>query len=106
VHRVASVPEVDVIEHLDSWLMANQERLNSLGYSGSIERGNPEANKLSAWIDVESPRALGQIILWESGEADLRAGTKGSDELTLNEHRMISTREDLDEAMEALLASL
>lgn len=106
MRRVASVPEVDVIEHLNNWVTANEERLTHLGYSASIEQGNPKADNLSAWIDVESSRALGQIILWESGEADLRAGTKGSDELTLNEHRVISTREDLDEAMEALLASL
>lgn len=100
------MPQLDVIEHLDDWLTANEEQLTHLGYSASIDQGNPSADDVSAYIDPESPRALGQIILWESGEADLRAGTKGSDELRLDEHRMISRREDLDEAMEALLASL
>lgn len=106
LHLVAGVPEVEVIEHLRDWFDRNAAALRERGFEVSLGRGAPEADKGSMWIDIDSAATLGQLILWESGELDLRAGDRDSDELRLNEHREIGTADELQDALRDLLAAI
>jgi hypothetical protein len=103
---VACLPEVAVINHLSSWFDQNAAGLRERGLEVSLKRGSAQADKASAWIDIDSPDALGQLILWESGELDLRVGDRKSGDLSVNEHRDIQTEDELDDALRDLIAAL
>lgn len=103
---MASVPEVEVIENLRQWFEQNAPALRERGFEVSLESGPSKANKASAWIDIDSAAALGQLIVWETGELDLQVGDRDSDDLRLNEHRVVETADQLQDALRDLLSAL
>jgi hypothetical protein len=57
------------------------------------------------WIDVEPATAVGQLILWATGEVDLRVGDRKSGDLTVNAHRAVESADELDDAVRDLIAA-
>ena len=95
-----------MIEHLRFWIDKNAPALRERGFTVNFESGAATADKASAWVDVDSSKALGQLILWETGELDLRVGARNSAELRINEHREIETTDELEDALRDLFAAL
>ena len=60
-------------------------------------------DKRSVWLDVESAEHLGQLIDWDTGEAELEFADVPTGGISA-QHRRIETRADLDQALALLVA--
>jgi hypothetical protein len=67
--------------------------------------GPTTTGKSGSWVDLEAGDVLGQLIVWDTGEADLLHGRRGEDE-TQVEHRQFKTIEEVDAALGDLIAVL
>lgn len=50
------------------------------------------ALKRSARVRVETPARIADLLVWDSGEADLMAGSLATGEIEANEHAEVTTR--------------
>ncbi len=51
----------------------------------------PSRLKSAAWVTCEGKSALAQLIVWDSGEADLSTASKDSVEMLLVEHYEVTS---------------
>jgi hypothetical protein len=58
--------------------------------------------KVAARWDASSPRALAQLVLWNTGEAELLIADLESGEVVVNEHRQITSTVGLADAIETI----
>jgi hypothetical protein len=100
------MPEVGPLRDLESWFRGERDDLIASGYAISMHRGSGLADKRSAWVEIESPRAAGQIIVWDSGEVDIEAVAKRDGATLLAETRTVETRAELEDAARTLVAAL
>jgi hypothetical protein len=59
--------------------------------------------KRAAWIEVEDPDVMGQLIIWESGECEVDLGSTSDPSKTLIRSLKLLTNEDLDRLLEEVI---
>jgi hypothetical protein len=72
-----------------------------MGIAWAHARGPKDRDKCAAWVDVTSTTAFGQLIVWDSGEAGLSAGSTAGP--ITNQHYDLESARDLEAAVRDLL---
>ncbi len=95
----------DVISGLRTWFEDRRAALTDLGLKADFKDSPSGRAKRSAALTVASSQRIGQLVVWETGEAELSLGDVGSDEL-VEEHREITSQIGIRDATETLMAWL
>jgi hypothetical protein len=77
------------------------DELLSAGIATTLTRGPMDRDKCAAWVDLTSATAEGQLIVWDSGEAELMVGSAGG--LFTDKHYDLETVTDLKVAIGHLI---
>jgi hypothetical protein len=91
-----------VIDELERWYEAHAHGLGAAGLHPGFGRSVGERPDPSACVTLETAVWSGEVRVWESGDAELRAMTRGAGLPEIDEHHHLAAREDL----ELLLARL
>ena len=78
--------------------------LLSMGIAWTRTRGAKDRDKCAGWVDVTSTTAFGQLIFWDSGEAELSAGSMAGP--ITDQHYDLESARDLEAAVSDLLRLL
>ncbi|MFE3526488.1 hypothetical protein ACFXOD_33725 [Streptomyces sp. NPDC059161] len=88
---------------LHAWFTENEEQLRSRGVTGHVQQSPDDGRpKTSAWMTVETDGYVAELIVWDSGEAELACADWASSQIR-EEHRDLRTPAELLDAIEALL---
>lgn len=85
-----------VIDELERWYEAHASGLEAAGLNPGFGRSVGDRPDPSAWLTLESAVWQGEVRVWESGGAELRAMTRGADLPEIDEHHHLATVEDLE----------
>lgn len=86
--------------HLVAWANANAERLDRLG-DVSVRRAGDGGIKPSSHISIESVGRFAEVIVWDSGEAELAYGELGGS--ATDEHLELRALDELTAVLEQLV---
>jgi hypothetical protein len=101
--EVRTVP--NLISDLRTWFESRKDAFAGLGLIGEFNDSPSDRSKRSASVTLASPRRVGQLVVWETGEAELSLGDVGSDSV-VEEHREITSQIGMQDATETLLGWL
>lgn len=92
-----------VIESMMTWIGENRASLEARGLSVAVDPPRGGRSKQSVSLSVDSGHLFSQLIVWDTGEAQLMRASALSGEDT-DEHRQIDSRAELDRSLDDLLA--
>jgi hypothetical protein len=95
----------DVLTDLREWFDDRNAGLADLGLRVEFAESPTHRVKRSASVMIASSSRVGQLVVWDTGEAELTLGDVGSDEV-MEEHREITSHLGLQDATQTLLAWL
>jgi hypothetical protein len=95
----------DILNQLRVWFEERSPVFARSGYHAEFSESPSDRGKLSASVTVASSRRIGQLVIWDSGEADLSMGDVGS-ATVVQEHREITSQIGLRDATETLVTWL
>jgi hypothetical protein len=101
--KVGTVPKA--ISDLRVWFEARRDTLATLGFTADFKDSPSDRAKRSAALTVTSPRRIGQLVVWDTGEAELSLADIRSRDI-VEEHREITSQAGIQDAAETLLAWL
>jgi hypothetical protein len=81
------------------------ESLSSAGVTFGLRR-TAEGIGGALRCDAESARGVAQLVVWDTGEADLVIGDLATGTVLLNEHRSITSALGARDAIETILSHL
>lgn len=93
----------NVLDDLRAWFATHEALLAADGYHMEFKEAPPDRAKLSASVVITSARRIGQLVIWETGEAELSMGDVAS-AAVLEEHREVTSELGLRDATETLVA--
>jgi hypothetical protein len=99
------VDKRDVLTSLRAWFDGRRVALADCGLKVDFAESPPDRAKRSASVTIASSSRIGQLVVWDTGEAELTLGDVGSQEV-VEEHREITSRIGLEDATQMLLAWL
>lgn len=99
------IRDEDILGQLRLWFSDRKAALVQAGYQADLVESPADREKRSVSITIDSPRRIGQFVLWSSGEAELSMGDVASGEVT-EEHREITSEIGLRDATMTLMAWL
>lgn len=101
-------PNLTLLEALLAWPSAHRARLAAAGATAAAQRGPADGRpKQAAWLDVETPTNLGELIVWDSGEAELTTAQRDPDGAPgVTEHLQLDDAAQLERALERLLMAM
>jgi len=94
-----------VLDALRAWFDVHKASLADDGYQVEFTESPPDRGKLSAAVTITSADRIGQLVMWDTGEAELSMGDVASATVT-EEHREITSEIGLRDATETLVAWL
>jgi len=94
-----------VVSDLRTWFEERKAVLAGLGLNADFKESPPDRAKRSASLTIASSWRIGQLVVWDTGEAALSLGDAASSEV-LEEHREITSHIGISDATETLLAWL
>lgn len=94
---------VTLLERLHRWFDEEAPALREAGVRASLRDSSGSRDKAATWLDVEAGDQLGQLILWETGELDIRAGRRGMSQLVLDTHDTVKTASELNNQVRRLI---
>jgi hypothetical protein len=92
-----------VLDELQEWFTGHKATLADSGYKVEFTESPADRDKQSASLTITSPRRIGQLVVWDTGEAELSMGGVDSGTIT-EEHREITSVIGLQDATRALVA--
>ncbi|GAA2502063.1 MULTISPECIES: hypothetical protein [Actinomycetes] len=94
--------ESSLLREAYEWIDARIGEFHRNGLSVEVHIAPGDREKQSVQWMLESTERIGEIILWESGEAELSFAVIQTGEVR-PEHRLIDSRSSLEEALDAVL---
>lgn len=94
--------EKGVLRDLSSWLEAHESGLTARGYQVEYTESPEDRPKKSASLMISTEQRVGQLILWETGEAELGLGDISTPEIS-QQHREITSHSNLVDATQELI---
>ncbi|WP_157357271.1 immunity protein TriTu family protein [Amycolatopsis nigrescens] len=83
----------DMIDTMRSWVLEHEA--GGAGHLGVSFRASPQENaKQAGWVEFDSPDAMGQLILWETGECEIDVGSLDG-ERSIIRSATVKTRQEL-----------
>lgn len=95
----------DVLNDLREWFDDRGAELAELSLRAEFAESPPDRVKRSASVTIASPSRVGQLVVWDTGEAALTLGDVDSGEV-VEEHREITSKLGLQDATQTLLGWL
>ena len=92
----------EVLDGLRTWFATHEASLTADGFHMEFSEGPSDRAKLSASVIITSAQRIGQLVIWETGEAELSMGDIASTAV-LQEHREITSEIGLHDATETLV---
>ena len=92
----------DVLNDLREWFGERSGGLAELGLQAEFAESPPDRVKRSASVTIASSTRVGQLVVWDTGEAALTLGDVSSDEV-VEEHREITSQLGMQDATQTLL---
>ncbi|WP_205413067.1 immunity protein TriTu family protein [Austwickia chelonae] len=93
-----------MLQYLEDWVSKSRLGLEAEGVQVSLEFSPENRDKISAWLDLDSPGRLVRLIVWESGEAILSVGDVVSGALLADEQLEVSGVFGLEQALDDAVA--
>lgn len=97
--------DADVLRDLREWFDERRVELVHNGYEAEFTQSPPDRMTQSAWVRVASARRIAQLVVWDTGDAQLSMGDVESGTVA-EEHREITTQIGLRDATDALIGWL
>jgi hypothetical protein len=95
--------ERTVLAQLEQWFEEHQEQLSARGLSASLARSPDDGrNKPSLCLNIDSDARLGQLLLWDGGEAEVQIADVASGEV-VQQHHDVTSRAELEAVLGSLL---
>jgi hypothetical protein len=94
-----------VLSEFRAWFDNHRTALAHSGYHAEFIESPSDRDKQSASVTIVSSRRVGQLVIWDTGEAELSMGDVGSAAI-MEEHREITSGIGLRDATETLVAWL
>lgn len=94
---------MDATSELQSWFAKHQEELTSHGYTAELTVSPEDRPKRAVAMTIATALRIGQLTVWDTGEAALNLGDAVSGEVR-EEHREITSEVGLDDATNTLVA--
>jgi hypothetical protein len=91
-----------VLDELERWYEAHAPVLEADGLSPGFGRSVGDRTSPAGWVSLESSAWTGELRVWESGDAELRATRRGSGRAEVTEPHDIETGEDLERVLARL----
>jgi hypothetical protein len=95
----------DVLGDLRRWFDERKAALAHDGYDAEFRESPPDRSKQSVSVIISSSRRIGQLVVWDTGEAALSMGDVDSGNV-VDEHREITSQIGLRDATQTLLSWL
>ena len=92
------------LEEARSWRDRWAGPLAYEGVTVILVEGPHNRDPMAFWLDIESPKRLGRLTVWSSGDAVLEVGETESGAILVSEQREITSRIGLQDALCSLLA--
>ena len=92
-----------VVDEMMAWIDRNRESLIARGLTVAVDPPRAGRSKTAVSLSVDARHLISQLIVWDTGEAQLMLANALSGEDS-DEYRRIDSRVDLDEALAELLA--
>jgi hypothetical protein len=92
-----------VVDEMMAWISRNRESLVARGLTVAVDPPHTGRSKTAVSLSIDARHLISQLIVWDTGEAQLMLANALSDE-DRDEHRQIDSRADLDQALADLLA--
>jgi hypothetical protein len=97
--------EKDGLDELRLWFIARKASFAQAGYKADLVESPADRGKRSVSVTIASDRKIGQLVLWNSGEAELGMADVASGEIA-EERREITSDIGLRDATMTLMAWL
>ncbi|WP_456318812.1 immunity protein TriTu family protein [Allokutzneria albata] len=93
---------VNFPNELEGWFERREGEFNRLDIAVRLTRSPMDGrDKASAWVDFDSSARIGQIVVWDAGEAELHC-IEVNAEPGPPEYRILLPAEDLHEAADSV----
>jgi hypothetical protein len=94
----------ELLDSLRDWYSAHVDEMAERGIILTFGRSDDERPKQAAWLGVERGERLAEIIIWDSGEAELVIGEEGNPEAS--EHHEINDADEIGGLATRLIAGI
>lgn len=94
--------DINVLRDLRAWFDEHKAALTSSGYNAEFSESPPGRAKNSVSLIMSSSRHISQLVVWDTGEAELSMIDIDSAVIT-EEHRNITSSIGLRDATETLI---
>lgn len=102
----ADVPDLAaILPRLKQWHVDHRDELTAAGLTTRLRESPPEWPKASISLEIDGGRRLSQLIVWDSGEAELDLADLDTG-VHVPQHRIIATPNDLDDLLSQQLTWL
>lgn len=92
----AGMSQVALLDYFERWVRLHSGELEADGLTVEFGRGQEVArSEHMAFWNIESSEWIGELLVWDTGEAELGA-TRRSDGDEVNEHHQVNGIHDLD----------
>ena len=76
------------------------------GITLELHTSSEPGEKTGVRLDASSARGLAQLLLWDTGELDLTVGDAETGDILLNEHREVTSKLGISDALDIIQAYL
>ena len=83
-----------------------RERFAGRGITLELQTPSEPGEKTGVRLDASSARGLAQLLLWDTGELDLTVGDPNTGDILLNEHREVTSKLGISDALDTIQAYL
>src|SRR2546430_19142 len=90
----------------ESWFTQNKRSLEDRHFGVTVTRASERTDKPSIRADVDTPKYLGRVTLWSSGEIESEAIDIETEETIFNRYKKVYGPEELYEFLETFLTEL
>jgi hypothetical protein len=91
-----------VLDQLRTWFADNNLALTASGYQLELTESPSDRNKQSVSVMIASDRRIAQLVVWDTGEAELSMGDVSSGNVE-EEHREITSSIGLLDATQTMI---
>lgn len=96
--------DTDMLQALRNWFTANQPDIHEQGLTGELHDSPRNGHgKQAVYLDIDAPKSMARIIVWNTGEGELTMLDIDSGENLLVEHHEFRSASALDAALNRLV---
>jgi hypothetical protein len=100
-----SMHDSNLLAALETWFAEHVDDMAARGVQMSLSHSPADHPKASMSLDMDSENSVGQIVVWDSGEAEIQYGDVATGQVE-HVHRDLASREDLMDALGLLTARI